>query len=309
MDVKKCKESKKFDLLFSKTIFISEAEFFFPFIKKKGVLPYHSLRKLSFFFRILRRIFKELRLPMHYWYGGWKHQLLKIDTVIVYSSAGASIVDYIISQNRNIRIIVWYWDPVFRTFSPDLIDRNFCEIWSFDKADCKIYNMRYNTVFYFDNILISHKSVVYDVCFIGYDKGRRKEIEKISQILAEAKYKAYLYVVDDDAAHRNYKGAYPRIPYEQILERIAESKAILDVVQDNQTGLTIRVMEGLFFKKKLITTQPSIKEYDFYHPDNVFILGLDNLEFLPTFLQKQYYEISEDIIKSYDFCNWINRFV
>jgi hypothetical protein len=279
-------------------------------MREKDVLAYPSLRSVSFFQRIVRRCFISLGLPMHYWYDHWKRQLSKVETVIVFAiRGGESIMDYIISRTRNVRIILWYWDPVYRTYSPDLFDNNRCEKWSFDTNDCKTYRMKHNTTFFFDNIPKPRKNVTCDVCFVGYEKGRRKEIERIAQALDKAKCTTDFYIVDDDAAKRNYKGAYPRISYEQILERIAGSKAILDILQDNQTGLTIRPMEALFFKKKLITNQLIIKNQDFYHPDNIFVLGIDDIETLPVFLQKPYYEISKNIVDSYDFVSWINRFV
>jgi hypothetical protein len=246
---------------------------------------------------------------LHYWYGRWKHHLSKVDTVVICPvRGGESVVNYVLSKKLNARVIIWYLDPVYRTYSPDLFDSSRCEKWSFDENDCKKYHMKHNTTFYFDNIPLPHKNVIYDVSFVGHDKGRRKEIEKIEQLLVDAKCKTDFYIVDDDASKRTYKGGHPQISYEQILERIAESKALLDMLQEHQTGLTIRPMEALFFKKKLITNQTSIKEQDFYHPNNIFVLGIDDVELLPTFLQKPYYEIPENIVKNYDFVRWIHRF-
>ncbi|MDR0437872.1 MAG: hypothetical protein LBH22_06170 [Bacteroidales bacterium] len=250
-----------------------------------------------------------LRLPLHFWYGEWKNILSNVDIVIVCSARGIEpIVEYIMSKNRNVRIILWYWDPVSRTCSPELFDRKRCEIWSFDPIDCETYDMNYNTTFYFNDIQLPHKNIIYDVCFVGYDKGRRKEIKRVEQMLTNVKCKTNFYIVDDDAAKRNYKGTCPLISYEKTLEYIAESKAILDILQDNQVGLTVRSMEALFFKKKLITTQVSIKTQDFYHPDNIFILDIDNIEDFPSFLGKPYVETPRNIVENYDFANWIRRF-
>ncbi len=87
-----------------------------------------------------------------------------------------------------------------------------------------------------------------------------------------------------------------------------KSKSILDFVSIGQSGLTIRPLEALFLKKKLITNDKFIKNFDFYHPDNVFILGKDKMEYLSDFLEKPFIEIEESITSKYDFSNWIKRF-
>ena len=48
------------------------------------------------------------------------------------------------------------------------------------------------------------------------------------------------------------------------------SRCVLDSAQAGQLGLTIRVLEALGAKKKLITTSPEVKRYDFYCEDNIF---------------------------------------
>jgi len=293
----------------AKVLCICDTEYLLPFMRQKGVLAYSSYRSVSFFQRIIRRFFILLGLPMHYWYDNWKNQLPRVETVIVFAiRGGETIINYIMSKNKNIRLKLWYWDPVYRIYSPEQFDSLCCEKWSFDPTDCKSYQMKHNTGFYFNNIQIPHTNVTYDVCFVGYDKGRRKEIESIEHLLVKINCKTNFYIVDDDAAKRNYKGARPRKSYQQILEIVAGSKAILDVLQENQTGFTIRPMEALFFKKKLITTQLSIKGQDFYHPDNIFLLGIDDIESLPTFLHKPLHEIPKSVVDRYDFISWINRF-
>ena len=44
------------------------------------------------------------------------------------------------------------------------------------------------------------------------------------------------------------------------------SRCVLDSAQAGQLGLTIRVLEALGAKKKLITTNEDVVNYDFYRP-------------------------------------------
>ena len=61
-------------------------------------------------------------------------------------------------------------------------------------------------------------------------------------------------------------------------------------------------------KKKLITNNKDIINYDFYNSNNIFVLGEDNLDNIKEFIEKEYVEIDEKIINYYDFYEWLKRF-
>ncbi len=50
------------------------------------------------------------------------------------------------------------------------------------------------------------------------------------------------------------------------------SRAILDVEHPGQTGLTIRTFEALAAGKKLVTTNPAIRDYALYDPARVCVI-------------------------------------
>lgn len=52
---------------------------------------------------------------------------------------------------------------------------------------------------------------------------------------------------------------------------ISDSKCILDSSQDGQIGLAIWIIEYLGAKRKVITTNADVKNYDFYKEKNVYI--------------------------------------
>lgn len=54
------------------------------------------------------------------------------------------------------------------------------------------------------------------------------------------------------------------LPYEQILSLNRQSRAILEINQTGQTGLTVRALEATFLKKKLLTTNKSIQDTPLY---------------------------------------------
>ena len=47
---------------------------------------------------------------------------------------------------------------------------------------------------------------------------------------------------------------------------------------------------------------------NFYRSENIFIYGEDKIENLANFIDTPYAEVEEEIVKYYDFDNWILRF-
>lgn len=74
----------------------------------------------------------------------------------------------------------------------------------------------------------------------------------------------------------------------------------------------MRVMESIFRSKKLITNNASIKNYEFYNENNIFLLPADLSELpeesLLDFLQKPFVPYPEEVLSYYDFDAWKERF-
>lgn len=57
---------------------------------------------------------------------------------------------------------------------------------------------------------------------------------------------------------------------------LAISKAQIEIQHPSQKGLTTRAFESLGTKTKLITTNPAIRQYDFYNSNNILIIDRNN---------------------------------
>ena len=88
----------------------------------------------------------------------------------------------------------------------------------------------------------------------------------------------------------------------------SNSRALLDIVQPEQRGQTLRPIEALFFKKKIVTNNYSILEADFYNRENIFILGKDNIQDIQEFLKSDYKDLSSDLLEKYTVKGWISNF-
>lgn len=80
---------------------------------------------------------------------------------------------------------------------------------------------------------------------------------------------------------------------------------LVDFINGKHCGLSFRTFEAMGYDKKLITTNAEIIKYDFYNPNNIFVLNNDNLAKLNEFLEKPYEPLPVEIKQKYSFTNWI----
>ncbi|CAD7286423.1 hypothetical protein [Campylobacter suis] len=119
----------------------------------------------------------------------------------------------------------------------------------------------------------------------------------IKEILSKLETRAF------DYGCNNITFTEKTLTYRENLENVKKSKVLVDFVIDVHHGLSLRTFEALGYNKKLITTNKTIKYYDLYNPNNIFILD-NNFEEIDDFLAKPYI-IDEQIRSKYGFGNWI----
>jgi len=70
--------------------------------------------------------------------------------------------------------------------------------------------------------------------------------------------------------------------------------------------LSFRIFEAMAMEKKVITNNQSIKDYDFYDPQNILCLeeDLSNLDL--SFFDTPYKKLSSTIYNKYTLNNWLN---
>ena len=80
----------------------------------------------------------------------------------------------------------------------------------------------------------------------------------------------------------------------------------MDFLNRKHYGLSLRIFEAISLDKKLITTNPTIVHYDFYHPNNMFYWDGSNLEELKAFLTLPYIPLAPGLKHKSSFSNWIS---
>lgn len=248
----------------------------------------------SLIFKILKK-FKILIL------GKWKKNIKKYDKIIIFESLYNEKISKIIKKNNpQCKIIVYFWNFIDIHNEYILKDKKVDEFWTFDLKDANKYKLKYNPQFYTKEVkLENNDNETTDIIFLGRMKNRKNKILRIESEIKKRGLITNFKIIENEKDF---------ISYDEYLKNVSTTKCILDYNQNGQTGLTLRPMEALFLEKKLITNNKDIKNYDFYNPNNIFILGEDNMENIKDFINKPYEKVEQKIIDYYDFEQWLSRF-
>lgn len=102
---------------------------------------------------------------------------------------------------------------------------------------------------------------------------------------------------------------YERVPYAENIRNIKKARVTFEKNIKNQNGLSLRSLECLGYRTKLITTNKDIKNYDFYTPENICIVdSIEDINKIPIkFFKEEYKEIDNEILEKYSFEGFINE--
>lgn len=210
---------------------------------------------------------------------------------------------YLLRQKTR-QFMAIYWDSVERFPRKLKITHFFDNIYSYDPENCRQHGFTLLPHFHFQ--ALKKTSTKYDVYGLSYYDNRFPAIEKISAYFKNIGLNCLIKAHSGKPFISNLVAHTAIIPYRKMLEEVQHANAILDVQQPLQTGLSFRPFESIGFQKKLITTNPFVKNYDFYNPNNICIIDTKNPSIDPDFFNSPYEPLPESIRKKYHLKNWID---
>ena len=220
-----------------------------------------------------------------------------------------TLIEWIKKKNPRVKIKLWLWNVP--EYSIDRL-KKFCSVYCFDQEYAKQNNIQFIEQFYFDEYIkeVTIKEPEQQVCYIGYDKNRRELLDKMADIF-ERDSITYLFRLisnsEPEQINRQYQIKKDHVDYKDVIEIDCKSKAIIEIVSSFQKGLTWRALEALFLNKKLITNNLEIKKFDFYKKENIFVIGVDDIDKLPLFLSLPLVKVDSEIKEKYRFKSWLNK--
>ena len=201
------------------------------------------------------------------------------------------------------------WDSVLRF--PKMIPaaRHFDRVLSFEPEDRARYGYEPIDNFFFDFQPSEELSGQYDVfSVLSYDK-RFPLIKQVVDQLDDFGFSYHILLSSNHKAVKDsrFKQIRRPIPIHEIYPLIYRSKAMLDIRQPGQKGLSMRSFEAFSMKKKIITNNKTICDYDFFHEENVLFID-DTGEILDVEKMKEPFRaIPEEIMYKYSAESWVKK--
>lgn len=261
-------------------------------------------------YNILKIINKQ-----HWLYGFNKADVQKYKNILVFETDKvSSIIKDIRRWNKDADIRLMMWNIVRPYFIEEIkkVKEENVKIYTFDKDDCDKYKLNYSdTIYpYDDEYFEVSNNIEYDCYCCMANKGRIGHLLSIKDTLDKHGLK-YLFqvVVNKSDEYKEYENICilkKQISYKSYLENLYKSKCVIEILQEGQSGITWRTYESLFYDKKLITNNQRIIEYDFYNPNNIFVIN-NNLDEIKDFLDRPYMPIAESIKTKYMCDNIIKK--
>ena len=262
----------------------------------------------SFVLRSIRRVWDKIGLPFKsIWYDKKILSSNSNKIVVIDALCTKDYLKWLRKNKPNAEIVFWYWNIVCHSIPPVDLPDTLVKKWSFSRKDCVEYGMSFNPLPYFKELSFPLTEKEYDIVFVGKDKGRLAELLKLRDQFEGLGLKTKFVITPDHPYSKNSEYSKP-ISYLESVRLDTKAKAVLDYIEVDNSGQSLRVLEALFMHEKIITNSKLIFDYDFYCPENIFVLGHDDINKLPAFLSIPYKNIPDEIVMKYDFDSVVSRF-
>ena len=231
---------------------------------------------------------RKIQLPFQYiWKKLYSLEREKLDDskqfCIIFTDVSAARTDrkYLaeLGEKKNITLVLVMVNTMARRGS--LIEKRkgyFSQIYSFDKNDCEKYGFIYHPTNYSMMGISSTNVPAIDAFYVGVSKGRADLIGAVYKRLRKAGAKTDFFVSGIEKKVKRIEGIYYNewLSYGEVLNHIQNTNCIVEIMDGNQEGVTLRTMEAVCYNKKLLTNNASLKKTKYYSTG--FIQVFSNLE-------------------------------
>lgn len=228
------------------------------------------------------------------------------------------------------KLILYMWDGLKTQGNNGIVKKwdLFDKVYTFDRIDYEAHKDKLDfwPLFYYGEYLpkevkdCNSGDLSYDVSFIGTGHSDRVRIVKdVMHQCMDNGLKTYSFFFmphpilfwQNKLFNRDYKGvskkdiSFKQLPFEKLYEVYADSRCIVDVEHPCQHGLTMRSIEIIGLKRKFITTNADIVNYDFYNPNNIMVIDRKDPKMDMSFFSAPYEPLPAEIYEKYSLENWI----
>ncbi|MDN3725013.1 hypothetical protein QRD02_11505 [Aequorivita sp. SDUM287046] len=235
------------------------------------------------------------------------------DRILIINPEIITIATHKKIKNFTNSYIAYLYDSSKRRPIAHLLEANiFDTVFSFDPEDVETYNLKplTNYIYFHKHPLTPMGETEYDCFTISYLDERLETMNRIAAILKGKQLNSHFIVVGKNepaGIHPDIIFTEERQNQEQVHENIKKSIAVLDLLRDDQAGLSFRIFEAMGFQKKIITSNEYVKEFDFYNPENILVINPEKPEIPTSFFESPYVPIPQEIYRKYTLEGWVEQ--
>jgi hypothetical protein len=222
------------------------------------------------------------------------------------------------------RFTLYFWDSYLNmpADSPDKVPL-FDKTFSFDPVDsANDPRLHYRPLFYLNEYAdLPSTGHDLDVLFIGTaHTDRYAVLDRLGQALPrDLRFEKVLYFPSQwmyrsrkafDPAFRKARKdefVFHSLGKDQVMALIARARIVVDIERPVQTGYTMRTMEMLGGRRKLITTNPKITEASFFQPSNHLYIDREHPVVPQAFMESAWQSVPEKEVARFSLDGWLDE--
>ena len=227
----------------------------------------------------------------------------------------ASVAKYMPARTRH----VFLWNPVARIKRDldhsrrqlDKLKQIVDTVHTFDQQDAATYGLQFTPQPYRHVTASADADIWQAFYFSGVDKGRLGLLLELKAAIAQLGMVPQFHVVPDkgkDYAPQLQAQLQARwIPYARNLLESQHAECLVEIVQEHQSGATLRSMEALFLQKKIITNRASAREDAFFDPDRVLVVERVDAAEIGAFMRRPFKPVDPALLAPHEIHAWVRR--
>lgn len=269
----------------SNTMFEELKEEAIKYVESPFEFPFRWLEHLHMFYA---KISTRINLPLKFmWWNYYSLTKLNINSgdIVILGNGCFNYYDYkylefINKKSGGIHYVVYFIDPISSLASrhvlKDIQIPSVKKIYTFDKDDAIKMNWEYMGNIYSKMKIVGSGKHRANVFFCGSNKkGRVCLLNEIFNKLHNENVECLFYISGVEKKEQIYTNIVynQHITYQDNLEQLQDCNCILELVQPDSSGMTLRYCEAICYNKKLITNNSNVRLMPYYNPEWIYVFN------------------------------------
>jgi hypothetical protein len=215
------------------------------------------------------------------------------------------------AQSAAALTIAYLSDGIARLAMPLDQLATFDKVYTFDGADARDYQLRKLYNYIYEEHADFKTTSEFKAFVVMGGKHRVDVLGRVAQAFEQLGYTSTCKFL---VQSKPVPGASPlltffrqRMDIDETAEYVRRSEILIDIVRPGHAGLSFRFFEALLYRKKMITNNPSVADYDFYDPRNILIIDSDHPVIPEAFISGGYVDPPEEVVQRYSMASWANE--